>query len=73
MKNLVMLSKNSLLIIAGIICLGIAWMTGTGDILNYIDFADPLNEMGFFVCLISMGGMLIYCGIAKDTKVENIK
>ena len=65
MKNLVLLSKNSLLIIAGILCLGIAWMTGTGDILNYIDFADPLNEMGFFMAATSMGGMLIYCGFSK--------
>ena len=65
MKSLVTLSKNSLLILSGIICLGIAWITGTGDILNYIDFADPLNEMGFFMASISMGGMLIYCGISK--------
>jgi hypothetical protein len=40
-------------------------MTGTGEILNYIDFADPLNEMGFFMCLSAMGGGLIYCGVAK--------
>ena len=65
MKNLVLLSKNSLLIIAGILFLGIAWMTGTGDILNYIDFADPLNEMGFFMAATCMGGMLIYVGVSK--------
>ena len=65
MKNLVLLSKNSLLIIAGILFLGIAWMTGTGDILNYIDFADPLNEMGFFMASIMLGGCLIFCGFSK--------
>ena len=65
--------KRILCIISGVISLYLAYITGTGEILNYINFADPLNEMGFFVCLISMGGMLIYCGIAKDTKVENIK
>ena len=65
MKNLVLLSKNSLLIIAGILCLGIAWMTGTGDILNYIDFADPLNEMGFFCASTMLGGMLLFVGFSK--------
>mgnify|MGYP001158351084 CR=1 FL=1 len=61
MKSLVLLSKNSLLIIAGILCLGIAWMTGTGDILNYIDFADPLNEMGFFVLMVMSGSGFLMC------------
>jgi hypothetical protein len=27
----------------------IAYITATGTILNYIAFADPLNEMAFFV------------------------
>jgi hypothetical protein len=66
MKNLVTLSKNSMFILSGIVCLILAWMTGTGDILNYIDFADPLNEMGFFMALGTMGIMLIYCGFAKS-------
>ena len=35
------------------------------DVLNYIHFADPLNEMGFFMATASMGPMLIYCGFAK--------
>ena len=65
MKSLVMLSKKSMIIVFGILCLVVAWMTGTGDILNYIDFADPLNEMGFFMGSTSMGGMLIYCGFSK--------
>ena len=63
MKKLI---QNSLLILSGIICLILAWMTGTGDILNYINFADPLNEMGFFMALCSMGPMLIFCGLAKS-------
>ena len=63
--------KNVMFIISGIACLYGAWITGTGEILNYIDFADPLNEMGFFICLVMMGSGLIYCGFAKDkTKVE---
>ena len=58
-----------LYIIGGAVCLYLAYMTGTGEILNYINFADPLNEMGFFACLTVMGGMLIFCGVAKDNKV----
>jgi hypothetical protein len=65
MKSLVMLSKNSLTILAGILFLVIAWMTGTGDILNYIHFADPLNEMGFFMASTMIGGMLIFVGFSK--------
>ena len=67
MKSLVMLSKNSLTILAGILFLVIAWMTGTGDILNYIDFADPLNEMGFFMCCCSMAAGLLYVGLSKES------
>jgi hypothetical protein len=65
MNSLKSLAKNSMFIVSGLICFYLAWITGTGEILNYIDFADPLNEMGFFACLSSMGGMLIYCGFAK--------
>ena len=65
MKNLVTLSKNLLYILSGLLCLGIAWMTGTGDILNYVHFADPLNEMFFFGAAATMGSMLIYCGFSK--------
>ena len=61
--------KRLLYIIGGAVCLYLAYMTGTGKILNYINFADPLNEMGFFACLTVMGGMLIFCGVAKDNKV----
>ena len=57
--------KNLLLFLGGCLSLYLAWITGTGEILKYIDFADPLNEMGFFMCLSSMGGMLVYCGFAK--------
>ena len=42
--------QNLSFIAAGVACFYIAYITGTGEILNYIDFADPLNEMGFFAC-----------------------
>ena len=59
------IKNNVLFLLGGFIALFLAWITGTGEMLNYIDFADPLNEMGFFMCLSSMGGMLVYCGFAK--------
>ena len=62
MKNFI---NNALLVLSGIVCLYLAYITGTGEILNYINFADPLNEIGFFMCLTSMGGGLVYCGFAK--------
>jgi len=40
--------SNKLLVVVGVICLYIAFITGTGEILNYIPFADPLNEIAFF-------------------------
>jgi hypothetical protein len=58
--------KRVMCIISGIACFYGAWITGTGEILNYINFADPLNEMGFFICLVMMGSGLAYCGFAKD-------
>ena len=61
--------KRLLSITSGVVCLYLAYITGTGEILNYINFADPLNEMGFFACLTVMGGMLNFCGVAKDNKV----
>ena len=65
MKSLVMLSKKSMIIMFGILCLVVAWMTGTGDILNYIDFADPLNEMGFFMATACLGCMSLFVGFSK--------
>jgi hypothetical protein len=65
MNTLKRLSKNSILILCGLVSFYIAYITGTGEILNYIDFADPLNEMGFFMASSSMGGMLLYCGLSK--------
>ncbi len=32
--------------------LGVAYITATGIILNYIKFEDPLNEMAF--CVLSL-------------------
>ena len=58
--------KKVVQIISGIACFYTAWITGTGEILNYIPFADPLNEMGVFILAIMMGSGLLYCGFTKD-------
>ena len=55
MKNLKQLAQDSMFILGGLFALYIAYITGTGEILNYIHFADPLNEMGFFGACIAMG------------------
>ena len=47
----------------------LAYITGTGDILNYITFADPLNEFAFFVCLSVMG--IISTALAVSYKQKN--
>jgi hypothetical protein len=53
-------------IVSGLAALYLAYITATGEILNYIDFADPLNEMGFCICALMMGAGLLYVGFSKD-------
>jgi hypothetical protein len=65
MKNLKQLAQDSLLILLGIFALYIAWITGTGEILNHIHFADPLNEMFFCMASLSMGVGCIIAGFSK--------
>jgi|TARA_B100001778_G_C18417416_1_gene551708 hypothetical protein len=63
--------KNLKFILGGFISLYLAWITGTGEILNYIPFADPLNEMGFFIlcCMMSTGFFMCI----ERKKVNNLK
>jgi len=56
--------KNLKLVAVSIICFYIAYITGTGEVLNYIPFADPLNELTFFG-LSSMMGVGSLCLIKK--------
>ena len=58
--------KKIVQIVSGFACYYTAWITGTGEILNYIPFTDPLNEMGFFILTTIMGTGLLYCGFTKD-------
>ena len=55
--------QNLSLLIFGIFSIYVARITATGEILNYIDFADPLNEMFFCFTSFILGVMCIYVGI----------
>ena len=60
------LSNNYKSILIAAISFYIAYLTGTGIILNYIEFADPLNEMALFVLCIMMGsGSLLTLTLKK--------
>ena len=58
--------QNLSFIVAGIACLYIAYITGTGEILNYVYFADPLNEMFFCCASLMLGGGCIVAGLSKS-------
>ena len=58
--------QNLSFVVAGIICLYIAYITGTGEILNYVHFADPLNEMFFCIASMMLGGGCIVAGLSKS-------
>ena len=58
--------KNLLVIAGGIVCFYIAYITGTGEILNYVPFADPLNEMAFFGLSSLMGVGCFITGLSKS-------
>ena len=49
--------------IAGCVSIYLAYITGTGEILNYIPFADPLNEMVFFMLTFGIGIMSCVTGL----------
>ena len=57
--------KNLLVIAGGIVCFYIAYITGTGEILNYVPFADPLNEMAFFGVSSLTGVGCVITGLSK--------
>ena len=53
-------------ILSGLAALYLAYITATGEILNYIDFADPLNELGFCAVSFFTAICLLYIGFSKD-------
>ena len=62
MKKLV---QNTSMVLLGIVALAAAWFTATGDILNYINFSDPLGEMGFCMCSLMVGTGCLISGLSK--------
>ncbi len=52
-------------LIGGILSLTVAWNTATGNILKWISFADPLNEMAFCLASLVLGIGLVYVGIPQ--------
>ena len=55
--------KNFMMFIIGCVSVYLAYITGTGEILNYVPFADPLNEMAFFMLTSGFGIMCVIGGI----------
>ncbi len=53
--------KNLKVITVSTICLYLAYITGTGEILNYIPFADPMNELAFFSLTATTGIGSLFC------------
>ena len=54
--------------IGALVCWAIAYTTASGDIMKYIDFAGPENEMGFFLTSAVLG--LIFAGMATTKDVS---
>ena len=57
-------------IVSGLAALYLAYITATGEILNYIDFADPLNEMGFCFCALMIAKDEINVPCSKELDNE---
>ena len=57
-------------IFSGLAALYLAYITATGEILNYISFADPLNEMGFCFCALMIAAGFLIIGFTKDNAYE---
>ena len=57
--------NNAIALIGATLSFFTAYLTGTGKILKIISFADPLNEMGFFVLSIMLG---VCCLFSIKTK-----
>jgi len=55
------LKNNLIAILSTAACMYIAYITGTGEILNYIRFADPLNEMALFGLSSTMAACSLLC------------
>jgi len=53
--------------IAAAISFYLAYITGTGEILNYVPFADTLNELAFFAITAGTGAIFSGCALFSKT------
>ena len=53
--------KNLKVVTVSTICFYLAYITGTGEILNYVPFADPMNELAFFSLTATTGIGSLFC------------
>ena len=53
-----------------IISMYVAYMLGTGKILNYISIADPLNEMAMFMLCM---GCAVFSLMCLENPIKNQK
>ena len=65
MKSFKRLIQDSMFILGVRIAVYIAYINGTGEILNYVHFADPLNEMFFCIASLALGVGCIIAGFSK--------
>ena len=72
MKTIKFMKHNVGQLFGAAIAFYIAYMLGTGKILNYIEFADPLNEMAMFVMCIFCATCALMC-IEKPKTNQNRK
>jgi hypothetical protein len=61
MKTIKFMKHNIGQLTGFIISMYVAYMLGTGKILNYIEFADPLNEMVMFMLCVFCATCSLLC------------
>ena len=71
MKTIKFMKHNLGQLIGATLSFYVAWMLGTGKILNYIEFADPLNEMAMFVMCIFCATCALMCIEKPKTNKNN--
>jgi len=64
MENKIKINRNPLIL--SIVSFTVAYMTATGKILSYIQFADVLNEIVFFGLALTIGVLGLFASFEKS-------
>jgi len=64
MENKIKINRNPLIL--SIVSFTVAYMTATGKILSYIEFADVLNEIVFFGMALTAGVLGLFASFEKS-------